>query len=356
MAVKALQLHAAGAGPAKASAAVAGRAPVSVAGRTPVSPTWASSRQHGTASAAAASPPRLPTPPPGWEVYRVDDHGHEFSLAVHGTREEAAAQAAEFEARGHKQAYFVRQTAGGAPQGGHAGGFGVRPPPAAAARGQGSSPSRAFSTAAGATAGNASGARPALSPDDLAHAASQSAPGTPFTLSPSFVARYGDVKPPFGFNGLGEFVYATRYSRLRPNGSRERWFQTVERVVNGTYNMQRRWIEAQGLGWSPVRAQASAQRMYERIFTMKFLPPGRGLWAMGTPLTEQRGLYAALNNCAFVSTGEATVAAVGMGEAWMGSRRAPSSYGSVCSPLSLPLSPPLLQRTCATTPCAPFAS
>ncbi len=42
--------------------------------------------------------------------------------------------------------------------------------------------------------------------------------------------------------------------------------------------------------------------MYERIFNMKFLPPGRGLWAMGTAITEERGLYAALNNCAFVST------------------------------------------------------
>jgi len=35
---------------------------------------------------------------------------------------------------------------------------------------------------------------------------------------------------------------------------------------------------------------------------MKFLPPGRGLWAMGTPITEEKKLYAALNNCAFVST------------------------------------------------------
>ena len=35
---------------------------------------------------------------------------------------------------------------------------------------------------------------------------------------------------------------------------------------------------------------------------MKFLPPGRGLWAMGTAVTEEKGLYAALNNCAFVST------------------------------------------------------
>jgi hypothetical protein len=36
--------------------------------------------------------------------------------------------------------------------------------------------------------------------------------------------------------------------------------------------------------------------MYTRIFKMKFLPPGRGLWAMGSPLTEKKGVYAALNN------------------------------------------------------------
>ncbi|RYE84417.1 MAG: hypothetical protein EOO65_02290 [Methanosarcinales archaeon] len=46
------------------------------------------------------------------------------------------------------------------------------------------------------------------------------------------------------------------------------------------------------------------QEMFERIFYMKFLPPGRGLWAMGTPITETRHLYAALNNCAFVSTAD----------------------------------------------------
>ncbi|KAK9711145.1 hypothetical protein K7432_008009 [Basidiobolus ranarum] len=42
--------------------------------------------------------------------------------------------------------------------------------------------------------------------------------------------------------------------------------------------------------------------MFDRIFSMKFLPPGRGLWAMGSPLTEERGIYTALNNCGFVST------------------------------------------------------
>ena len=42
--------------------------------------------------------------------------------------------------------------------------------------------------------------------------------------------------------------------------------------------------------------------MYDRIYNFKFLPPGRGLWAMGTAITETKHLYAALNNCAFVST------------------------------------------------------
>jgi ribonucleoside-triphosphate reductase (thioredoxin) len=45
-----------------------------------------------------------------------------------------------------------------------------------------------------------------------------------------------------------------------------------------------------------------AMRMYDKIFNMKFLPPGRGLWAMGTKLTQEKQVYAALNNCAFVST------------------------------------------------------
>ena len=43
-------------------------------------------------------------------------------------------------------------------------------------------------------------------------------------------------------------------------------------------------------------------RMYDKIYSMKFLPPGRGLWAMGTPIIEQKQIYPALNNCAFVST------------------------------------------------------
>jgi len=123
-----------------------------------------------------------------------------------------------------------------------------------------------------------------------------------FNLSDNFVNKYRRRKAPFGFNGLGELVYNRTYSRLKTDGKNEQWFETVQRVVEGTFNMQKRHIESHGLGWNAWKAQHSAQAMYDRIFNMKFLPPGRGLWAMGTPITEEKKLFAALNNCAFVST------------------------------------------------------
>ena len=123
-----------------------------------------------------------------------------------------------------------------------------------------------------------------------------------FKVSENFVSKYKRKKAPFGFNGLGELVYQRTYSRLKDDGKNEQWWETVRRVVEGTFNMQKRHIDAHGLGWNAWKAQHSAQEMYDRIFNMKFLPPGRGLWAMGTAITEEKGLFAALNNCAFVST------------------------------------------------------
>jgi ribonucleoside-triphosphate reductase len=124
-----------------------------------------------------------------------------------------------------------------------------------------------------------------------------------FRLSAAFVKKYKDRRPPFGFNGLGELVYMRTYSRILPSGKNEVWWQTVRRVVEGTYRLQERHIKAHNLGWDSKKAQKSAQEMFDRIWSMKFLPPGRGLWAMGSDLTEKRGLFAALFNCAFRSTG-----------------------------------------------------
>lgn len=124
----------------------------------------------------------------------------------------------------------------------------------------------------------------------------------PFRLDPEFVASYAQIPPPFGYNGLGGMVFLSHYSRLRPDGRLERWHETCERVTNGTYNMQKKWVESQDIGWKPAKAQRSAQEFYDRMFNLKFSPPGRGLWAMGTPITETAHAYAALNNCAFIST------------------------------------------------------
>ena len=121
---------------------------------------------------------------------------------------------------------------------------------------------------------------------------------SPFRLDAAFVARYAPIEPKFGFDGVGKFVCTRTYSRVKADGeSKEEWYEIVERVVNGTYTMQKNWILKSGIEWKEAKAQRSAQEMYDRMFNFKFLPPGRGLWAMGSPITEERGLNSALNNC-----------------------------------------------------------
>lgn len=123
-----------------------------------------------------------------------------------------------------------------------------------------------------------------------------------FKLSETFIHKYKSITPPFGFNGLGELTYMRTYSRVKANGKNERWHETIRRVVEGTYEIQRLHILSQGLFWDQTKALESAEEMYDRMFNMKFLPPGRGLWLMGTDVLKEKNLYAGLNSCAFIST------------------------------------------------------
>lgn len=122
-----------------------------------------------------------------------------------------------------------------------------------------------------------------------------------FKLPSSFIESYSRVKPKFGFNGLGELVFFRTYSRLKPNGKNEQYFETVERVVNCIYSIQKEWILQNRLYWNEDKAQSSAKEMYKRIFEFKFTPAGRGFWALVPELLESKG-GGALNNCGFVST------------------------------------------------------
>ena len=66
--------------------------------------------------------------------------------------------------------------------------------------------------------------------------------------------------------------------------------------------MQMRHCLRNGLPWNEDIKIQQAESMYDKMYNMKFLPPGRGLWAMGTAITLEKELFSALNNCAFVST------------------------------------------------------
>jgi len=123
-----------------------------------------------------------------------------------------------------------------------------------------------------------------------------------FTLSNQFLEKYKNIKPDFGFNGLGEFVFMRTYSRLKENGKNESWLEVVKRVVEGIYSIQKQHIEDYGLGWNQTKAQKSAQIMFDKIFNFKMLVSGRALWAMGTPLIMEKGLSPALFNCSFLTT------------------------------------------------------
>lgn len=125
-----------------------------------------------------------------------------------------------------------------------------------------------------------------------------------FKLDDDFVSSYAVLNPGFGFNGLGQLTFYRTYSRLKEDGKNEEWFETVRRVVEGAYSIQKEHILTNELGWNAKKAQKSAQEMYDRIFKMKFLPPGRMLWALGTPIIHQKKIGQALFNCAFVSTGD----------------------------------------------------
>ena len=124
-----------------------------------------------------------------------------------------------------------------------------------------------------------------------------------FRLSEKFLSEFRGKQPQWG--PLGYVTFKRTYARVVPQeGERtEEYWETVRRVVEGCYTIQLNHCKSLKLPWNPHKAQRSAQEMFRLIWDFKFLPPGRGLWMMGTDYIWERG-SAALNNCAFVSTDE----------------------------------------------------
>jgi adenosylcobalamin-dependent ribonucleoside-triphosphate reductase len=128
-----------------------------------------------------------------------------------------------------------------------------------------------------------------------------------FRLSDEFVNKYNNVPSPFGFsdagsNSLGEITFIRTYSRVKEDGTKERWHEVCRRVIEGMYSVQKNHAKDNRLPWNDNKAQKSAQEAFQRMFELKWTPPGRGLWAFGTPMTMEKRNSASLQNCAMVST------------------------------------------------------
>ena len=103
-------------------------------------------------------------------------------------------------------------------------------------------------------------------------------------------------------NYLGEYAWYTKYSRVKADGTKERFFEGLRRVIEGMYSIQKDHALAQRLPWVEEKAHLSAEEAYDRAFAGKWSPPGRGFWMMGTEFVNGRGDSSALQNCGFLST------------------------------------------------------
>lgn len=128
-----------------------------------------------------------------------------------------------------------------------------------------------------------------------------------FRLRDEFIRQYRDCQPKWGFpigsgNTLGEQSWISKYSRKKPDGTRERFHEGLRRVIEGEFSIQKDHARHYRLPWDEEKAHRSAQDSYARAFAGKWSPPGRGLWAMGTEMVNGRKDSSALYNCAYLST------------------------------------------------------
>jgi intein/homing endonuclease len=117
-----------------------------------------------------------------------------------------------------------------------------------------------------------------------------------FKLKDSTIKELESLTPKFGFNGLGEVVFRRTYSR-----NNESWKDVVVRVIEGVMSIRKEHFTRNSLHWDDLERQPFAKRMALSMFNMEWLPPGRGLWMMGTDYVYKRGSMA-LVNCSACDT------------------------------------------------------
>lgn len=118
-------------------------------------------------------------------------------------------------------------------------------------------------------------------------------------LSLEFLAQY--YAKEVQWSPISSVVYARTYSRLQEDGNSETWVDTCRRVTEGTFEVLKSHIHTVGSEWNQQRATRKAEEFFRRLYDLRWSPPGRGLWMMGTDYVRKNGSLA-LNNCAAIST------------------------------------------------------
>ncbi|WP_188069004.1 ribonucleoside-triphosphate reductase, adenosylcobalamin-dependent [Brevibacillus brevis] len=120
-------------------------------------------------------------------------------------------------------------------------------------------------------------------------------------LSEQFLQQYRGKQPKWGFDGLGYIVYLRTYARKKPDGTLERWDETVRRFTEGNFRIEAKRLAELGRLTDEKIAELTAEmeRFYHLAFNLVMTPPGRGLWMSGTDYAEKVG--DAENNCWGVS-------------------------------------------------------
>lgn len=121
-------------------------------------------------------------------------------------------------------------------------------------------------------------------------------------LEEDFLKNYKHMPDPFPFE-LGKFVYYRTYSRPIPEEQRrERWYETVARVVDFNTDLEYQAMIRQGI---PVteremeRLKNQAMEIYDLMFHLKLFPSGRSLWIGGTIASKESPI--SNFNCSFVT-------------------------------------------------------
>jgi len=120
-----------------------------------------------------------------------------------------------------------------------------------------------------------------------------------FTLGAEVRAHLRAQPSPFGFGCFSEAVFYRTYSRMKTDGCLESWGEVVIRAIEGVMSIRKWHYLRNRLPWDEGQMQSWAAEMATLMQQLRWLPPGRGLWALGTEHVARHGA-AALCNCAAV--------------------------------------------------------